>query len=136
MKPIYSFVHIPKNAGTSIAKFFRASGLPILISEHDYECKLGTEEIVVLRCPIDRFISAFNYCKKYWPNPVIEEFSCASELAESALDPNHKKHVLASIEMGNKPSDKFQRDRKMVRPTPSKEEPQNLHGYTSLNQVG
>ena len=104
------FVHIPKNAGTSIARYIQENNLPILVSNHWYKKQMAMEEIVVMRCPVDRFQSAFHYGKKYWANPVNRHFSSANELAESAVDPAHTKHALAWVEMGNKPADIYQRN--------------------------
>ena len=104
------FTHIPKNAGTSIIRFISENKLPIQTSNHWYHKQLGMEEIVVLRCPLDRFQSAFHCGKKYWANPVNRQFSSANELAECASDPGHAKHKLAWVELGNKPGDIFRRN--------------------------
>lgn len=98
-----SFIHIPKNAGTSVKQAIADNRLPIRVSGHPYPRKLSDEEIVVLRCPIARFVSAFNYCCKYWSNPVNGQFADANELAVSAGDADHPKHALAWIELGNRP---------------------------------
>jgi hypothetical protein len=91
------FIHIPKNAGTSIARLIKGNKLPISISNHWYPRRLAQDEIVVLRCPLDRFQSAFQYGKKYWENPVNRHFSSANELAESAAEALHHKHELAWV---------------------------------------
>lgn len=106
------FIHIPKNAGTSIARLINDNKLPISVSNHWYRRRLSRDEIIVLRCPLDRFKSAFQYGKKYWSNPVNQQFSGANELAESAADPSHPKHDLAWVELGNKPGDIYQRNLK------------------------
>jgi len=106
----FGFIHIPKNAGSSITRFISEKKLPIQTSNHWYKQQLGMEEIVVLRCPLVRFQSAFQYGKKYWENPVNRHFSSANELAECASDPGHSKHKLAWFELGNKPGDMFKRN--------------------------
>jgi hypothetical protein len=103
--PGLAFVHIPKNAGTTLARVIGDHKLPIGISDHSYPVRLAQQEIVVLRCPVDRFISAFNYGRKRWPNAVNAQFSSADELARSAADPEHPKHRVAWIELGNRPED-------------------------------
>lgn len=109
-QPTFSFVHIPKNAGKSIRQVIKDQNLPILVSNHFYPEKMTEHEIVVIRCPISRFKSAFYYGKKNWPSPINANFSTASELAESAADPSNNKYDVAWIELGNKPDDIYQRN--------------------------
>jgi hypothetical protein len=104
------FIHIPKNAGTSVIQAIADNRLPIHVSSHVYPSKIADQEIVVLRCPFGRFVSAFRYGRKYWPSQVNEQFSSADELASSAADPDHPKHALAWIELGNRPEDLLMRD--------------------------
>lgn len=117
----YIFVHIPKNAGKSVAKLINSGKLPnFVFCGHNYEVPKKhrsprNEEVVILRDPCDRFISAFSYSKKYWHNDVNSQFSSASELAESAADPACAKHQLALIEMGNDEYCIKKRDGKYIR---------------------
>ena len=104
-----SFIHIPKNAGTSVKQAIADNQLPILVTGHPYPRKLSTEEFVVLRCPVGRFISAFHYGCKFWPSRINAQFASADELASSAADPDHPKHALAWIELGNRPEHILQR---------------------------
>ena len=106
------FIHIPKNAGTSVIKAIVDNGLPIDVSGHEYPGKVADEEIAVVRCPRSRFISAFHYGRKYWPSRVNENFASADERARSAADPGHPKHANAWIELGNRPEDLLMRDGK------------------------
>lgn len=106
----YSFIHIPKNAGTTIIQAIAANRLPVMWSGHTYPRQLTRNEVVVLRCPIRRFSSAFYYAKKYWPNPVNSRFGSASELAECAADQEHPKYAMAVVEMGNQPEHYLQRN--------------------------
>ncbi len=109
-----SFIHIPKNAGTSVKQAIADNGLPILVTGHPYPRKLSDEEIVVLRCPVSRFISAFYYGQKYWKNRINVQFATANELASCAGDPEHPKHALALIELGNLPEHFLLRNGKAV----------------------
>lgn len=105
-----SFIHIPKNAGTSIWRAIVDNRLPIIFGDHDYPGKLSEEEIVVLRDPIERFFSAFFYGRAYWPNAISEQFADPDELATSAADADHPKHELALTELGNRPQDFLRRN--------------------------
>lgn len=109
-----SFIHIPKNAGTSVKQAIADNQLPILVTGHPYPRKLSTEEFVVLRSPVSRFISAFYYGQKYWPSRINVQFADANELASSAADPEHPKHALAWIELGNRPEHFIARNGKTV----------------------
>ena len=110
-----AFVHIPKNAGTTLVRVIADHKLPIRVSDHSYPVRLAQQEIVVLRCPMGRFVSAFQYGRKRWPNPVNAQFANADELARSAADPEHPKHLTAWFELGNRPGDFLLRNGK---PTP------------------
>lgn len=69
----YNFIHIPKNAGESIQKLINnTKDLPINYIFHGYPRKMSNE-IVILREPIDRFISAFYYRKqKYYEKNKVD----------------------------------------------------------------
>lgn len=109
-----SFIHIPKNAGTSVKQAIADNRLPILVTGHPYPRKLSTEEFVVLRSPVSRFVSAFYYGQKYWPSRINVQFADANELASSAANPDHPKHALAWIELGNRPEHFIARNGKPV----------------------
>jgi hypothetical protein len=100
------FIHVPKAAGSSVAMelYGRQIGHhPVLEwkEKFPYSFKqLYTFSIV--REPIDRFISAFNFLKKggmsaadrIFSEEVLCDFSTAAELAEALIDPQTQKQVL------------------------------------------
>lgn len=67
----YYFVHIPKNAGTSICKYlFNDNQIGHIIIKQ-YNPKIHDKTFAVVRCPVDRLISCYKYFKmkkSYWHN--------------------------------------------------------------------
>ena len=98
IKKKYTFIHIPKNAGTSLRNILDNSKysktIPISFVPHSYPEK-RSNEIVILRDPIDRFISAFYYSKQKWANDLNKQFIDPNELAEALADKNNLKHNIA-----------------------------------------
>jgi hypothetical protein len=98
---VAAFVHIPKNAGTAINSILRTHWrIPIKIIHHPYP-KMYTNEIVVLRDPVDRFISAFYYAKKNYKNKYNDQFDTPNQFAEALADTTHPKHNTAQIMITN-----------------------------------
>ncbi len=108
--PRFGFIHIPKNAGTSVVRAIAEHALPIAVASHHYPERLASEEIVVLRDPVERFVSAFYYGRAYWANPVNWHFRTADSLALAAADPDDPLHAMAWHELGNQPEDYLLRD--------------------------
>ena len=108
--PRFGFIHVPKNAGTSVVSAIREHALPIVVASHHYPARLAAEEIVVLRDPVERFVSAFYYGRAFWANPVNANFRTADSLAIAASDTDDALHAMAWHELGNRPEDYLLRD--------------------------
>lgn len=61
----FAFVHIPKNAGSSVKRTIISSKLPIKVCGHDATttCVGNRQVIVVVRDPVTRFMSAVKYAQ-------------------------------------------------------------------------
>jgi hypothetical protein len=70
MKSLH-FIHIPKNGGHSITHLIKNNEFANAFSHFHNENPLKfpkDRSFLILRDPIDRFISAFNYAKQFYPN--------------------------------------------------------------------
>ena len=99
----FVFIHVPKNAGTSMRGILtdKNSDIPIKYVGHNYP-KRYKNEIAVIRDPIDRLISAFYYSKQKWPNEFNKQFDTPNEFVEAWADPNNEKHEIAKSIISNK----------------------------------
>ena len=64
-KKVYNYCHIPKTAGSSIRETVKHTRGDINYYGHEWlkQCSIMDNNIAIIREPIDRFISSFNYCK-------------------------------------------------------------------------
>jgi hypothetical protein len=71
-----NFIHIPKNAGTSLGKLIKTEAIEGLnYCNHWVDVDTTNKpHLVILRDPIDRFTSAFFYSKRY-PKSLLSEMS-------------------------------------------------------------
>lgn len=108
------FIHIPKNAGTSIEKnlHMRATGhKPWFIYKQDFPKEWETyKKFAIVRDPIDRFISCYDYArmdKSYWHDSdpksgsiygkhpdydACKKFDINQFVRAFAINANHLKH--------------------------------------------
>jgi hypothetical protein len=63
-----NFIHIPKNAGTSIKEICNRNREKLIYNGHntDVHDKDIKNQLVIIRNPIDRFVSAVNYSLQKW----------------------------------------------------------------------
>lgn len=60
-----AFIHVPKNAGTSITDALKKYNIKCYYHDSDPRT-ISFDHILVLRDPIDRFCSAVNFAIQYW----------------------------------------------------------------------
>jgi hypothetical protein len=60
----YTFIHPTKCGGTAVETFFSEHYSDYIIGQgHDNACQPDNNPIIIVRCPIERFKSMFNYWK-------------------------------------------------------------------------
>ena len=89
-----NFIHIPKNAGTSLENIYRDSNGVMVYHGHGANVRNIPNQLIVIRNPVERFISAVKYAKREYEVKIFEN-NC-DDTPENWIrawrDPNHVKH--------------------------------------------
>lgn len=102
----FNFIHIPKNAGTSIRSL---CGTTIRYNNHatDVTDPAIIRQLVVLRNPIERFVSAFYYSMEYYRHTrniqdlVYHYIVTPNRIIEAIRNPQHPHHMKVLAMMNN-----------------------------------
>jgi hypothetical protein len=106
-----NFIHIPKNGGTFIKQFcFRNKSASLIYNGHltDVYNKNLSNQLVIIRNPIDRFISAVYYAIQKWSQApqikylISKNIDTPEKWVQIWSDPKHSDHDNLMSEMINK----------------------------------
>ena len=107
-REVINFIHIPKNAGTSIEKFIKKNKkLNIIYHGHDAKISSLENQMIILRNPFERFCSAFQYTlEKYHNSPRTQKMIAANivtpnDFVDAWSNRNHPHHKLVLEELKN-----------------------------------
>lgn len=106
----FIFIHVPKTAGTSVAEFFGTKARHVPLSRYyarDRDRADKSFKVAIVRDPLDRLHSAFNYLHSAiglndsfdvrWASIHLKRFSNFSDFVEALGDPHQNKPLLNYI---------------------------------------
>ena len=113
MMKIINFIHIPKNGGTLIKQICNSNNLnSIKLNYNGHSIDVNNKKIinhlVVIRNPIDRFISSVNYALQYFAHEpdikylIKKNINTPEKWVNIWSNPNHPEHNKLMLEMFNK----------------------------------
>ena len=107
MSRAVNFIHIPKNAGTSMVDVCANSNGILIYHGHGADVRNIPNQLIVIRNPVERFISAFRYAKLIFEVEVFTDDDEEDDTPENWIrvwrDPEHPRHAALMHEMMNDP---------------------------------
>lgn len=102
-----NFIHIPKNGGSSLKQICKRHKFKLLYNPHKVNVKNKLNQLIILRNPIDRFISSVYYCIEKWSheeqikNLIEKGINTPEKWIEVWSNPEHEYYDLLMKEMLN-----------------------------------